>query len=235
MKAVYVVSDLHMFCRRSRWAEHLPAMHAAAERADIFVFNGDTFDFKWSVLGSVDATVRAAVRFLTEFAKRHPHCHIHVNLGNHDHVPAFVTALEKACKRVPNLSWHPYFLRVGNAVFLHGDVAIRKMTQAELEEYRAHWHKQRVQGELKNRVYDAAFRARAHVALSRMAFPSRITLRRVAAYLKDIGQDHRSGVRQVYFGHTHVPVEGKGYRGVTFYNGGAPMEGVPFRVLKAVV
>ncbi len=43
-----VLSDLHMFCRRSHWRERVPEIRRAAAACDLFVFNGDTFDFKWS-------------------------------------------------------------------------------------------------------------------------------------------------------------------------------------------
>ena len=122
MKHAYVVSDLHMFCRRSDWHHFLPEMHQAAEQADLFVFNGDTFDFKWSTT-DVSETVKLAEAFLENFCKKHPHCQFHVNLGNHDHVPELMEALEALSKRLKNLTWHPYYLRVGNSVFLHGDVA----------------------------------------------------------------------------------------------------------------
>jgi len=232
MQSAYVVSDLHMFCRRSRWESHLPAIHAAAAEADLFVFNGDTVDFKWSSLPDEAATVRAALDFFRGFADRYPACQVHVNLGNHDYHHGFIIALDQLARESRNFSWHPYYLRVGRTFFLHGDVANRKMSHRRLKRYRSGWLHHRHQGKIKNRMYDAAFRTGAHVAIARMAFPHRRTLRRVMAYLEDIGHCGESGVERVYFGHTHVPVSGVRYNGVTFHNGGAPMEGVDFNLLK---
>jgi len=236
MQTVYVVSDLHMYCKRSQWEAHLDRLHQAADLGDLFVFNGDTFDFKWTTLASVDATVERAVDFLSEFAVGHPGCQIHVNLGNHDHIPPFIQGLRKLEAEIENFSWHPYYLRVKNTVFLHGDVANWKMRHHHLERYRAAWMHHKKQGELKNRIYDAAFRAKAHVAVSRLAFlPHRRTTSRVSAYLDDVGHGPDSGVEQVYFGHTHVAVRGYRYRGVTYHNGGAPMQGMDFRLMKVKV
>ena len=224
-----------MFCRRSHWSEHMPVIERAAAECDRFVFNGDTFDFKWSELKTEEATVQAAIGFLRDFARRHPDTQIHVNLGNHDHHYQFMRALDTLCEHTGNLSWHPYYLRVGNAVFLHGDVAMRRMTQPQLERYRSRWLHERRQGGLKRKVYDALFNARAHVAVSHVAFPGRLTVRRVHDYLDEIGHGPASGVEQVYFGHTHVPVRGRQYQGVRYHNGGAPMRHMDFTVLRANV
>jgi UDP-2,3-diacylglucosamine pyrophosphatase LpxH len=231
MKTVCVVSDLHMFCKRSHWEDHLDEIEVAAANADLFVFNGDTFDFKWTTLRSVEQTVQAATDFLADLAGRFPECRFHVNLGNHDHVQGFIDALADLASRTENLTWHPYYLRMGNTLFIHGDMATRKMNQAQLEAYRTNWLHHKKQGRMKNRVYDAAFRAKAHVAVSRLVHPPQRTLERVHAYIHDIGHGEPEGVENVYFGHTHVAVDGARYGGVTFHNGGAPMKGMDFSLL----
>lgn len=234
MKRAYVVSDLHMFCRRSDWHKFLPEMHGAAADADLFVFNGDTFDFKWSTSG-VEETVKLAGAFLEGFCKKHPKCQFHVNLGNHDHVPELMQVLESLSNRLKNLTWHPYYLRVENTVFLHGDVANWKMRHKHLERYRRSWSRPKKQGKIKNTFYDTIFRAGAHVTIAKMAFPHERTLSRVQHYLQDIGHGPGSGVEHVYFGHTHVPVQGYEFGGQIYYNGGASLQGVEFSLLKAVV
>jgi UDP-2,3-diacylglucosamine hydrolase len=212
-------------------------MHAAAAASDLFVFNGDTVDFKWTALPDTAETVKRAIDFLRNFVGRHSPCQCHVYLGNHDHIQPFMDALEALSARTPNLTWHPYYLRVGKSLFLHGDAANRKMSHYDLQRYLARWleHRNKKQGKLKNRVYDAAFRANAHIAVSRLVFTPKRTMKRLDAYLDDIGQSTESGVEKVYFGHTHVPVQGTSYRGVTYHNGGAPMKGIPFRLLMARV
>lgn len=237
MQNVYVVSDLHMFCRRSQWEQHLSAIHDAAALADMFIFNGDSIDFKWSCLPTVKQTVDSALAFFRSLADKFPACQFHVNLGNHDHVQAFIQALDDLSGERTNFSWHPYYLRINNTIFLHGDVANRRMSHQQLERSRRRWdsfHNRR-QGALRNQVYDAAFRAGAHIAISKLAFPHKRTIKNLAAYLEDIGHASTHGVEQVYFGHTHVPVSGYQYGGVVFHNGGAPMEGMGFQLLKAVV
>lgn len=233
MKSFCVLSDLHMYCRRSRWEELIPEIRDAASQSDLFVFNGDTFDFKWSCLPSLDETVLAAEAFLRELALDCPRCRVHVNLGNHDHQPLFMQALDRLANELDNFTWDPYFLRVEDTLFLHGDVALKRMKHADLERYREHWRGHRRQGELRNRLYDAAFRVNLHAILPRILFRRRRTARCVRAYLEDIGHSSRQGVRRVYFGHTHVLLEGYHYRGLTFHNGGAPLDGLHFSLIRA--
>ncbi len=233
MKSAYVVSDLHMFCKRSQWEQHVLKIYDAAEKADLFVFNGDSVDFKWTSLASIPETIEQAITFFDDICKRYPNCQFHVNLGNHDFIAGFIHALEDLAKHTSNFSWHPYYLRVGSTLFLHGDVANRKMSHRQLQRYRASWCHHKKQGAFKNKLWDAAFRAGAHLAISRLAFPPKRTIKRVSSYLYDIGHTRDHGVRSVYFGHTHVPVDGRYYEGVTYHNGGAPMPGINFALLRA--
>ncbi|MFA6244267.1 MAG: metallophosphoesterase, partial [Candidatus Hydrogenedentales bacterium] len=80
----YVVSDLHLFSRRSDYSVHERHIFQAAAKADVFVLNGDTFDFRWTTLPSIDLTVVAAIRWLRALTERFPNCYFHFILGNHD-------------------------------------------------------------------------------------------------------------------------------------------------------
>ena len=233
--SAYVVSDLHMFCKRSEADFHMPAIHKAAEKADYFVLNGDTFDFRWSTLESTEATVREANRWLEKLAADHPSCHFHFLLGNHDCHHAFVHELERLVDKTPNLDWHPYYLRLGDTLFLHGDVANRKMTHCMLEASRNSWVKERQRGRTANLMHDVAFQFNVHKAVSQLAHPTKRVLRRVMAYLESMEPHIMDGVRHVYFGHTHVAMTNYAYRGLRFHNGGAPMRNVTFNILRAEI
>ena len=111
-------------------------IHGAAAKADIFVLNGDTFDFRWSCHGSTVETARKAIGWLEKLTARAPDCFFHFVLGNHDHVGVFIDELHEFAERTPNLAWHPYYVKVGDTLFLHCDVANRRMTAADLERYR---------------------------------------------------------------------------------------------------
>ncbi len=231
-RIAYVVSDLHMFSRRSEFPQHERSLRKAAGKADVFVLNGDTFDFRWTTLASIDQTVVAAIRWLRKLSRRFPNCQFHFILGNHDHVEAFIEALDDLAREVPNLSWHPYYLRMGDTVFLHGDVSDRRMTPAMLEKRRTRRQHDTTRHPVLHDIYDIALRVNLHRAAHRMKFPRKRVARRVIHYLEEAGHGRVSGIRHVYFGHTHAAMSNFRYRDLVFHNTGSPMRGLEFNILR---
>lgn len=229
----YFTSDLHLFAKRSRADEHLHAILAAAARADVFVLGGDIFDFRWSTLGSMDATVEAAICWLDLLVAHSPRCRFHYVLGNHDHHDVFVKRLDAWAAGTPNFCWDPFYFRMGNSVFLHGDVVDRKRNARRMAEVRDRRQHHRQKGNLENRLYDLAISAKVHAVTGRLKNRRRKVARRIAAYLEEIGHGPQTGVRHVYFGHTHRPMSGYRYGELAFHNGGAPIKGLDFRILEA--
>ena len=82
-----------------------------------------------------------------------------------------------------------------------------------------------------NRIYDLAFRLGVHKAVNQWAFPIDRIISRIQYYLEDIGEGEDSDTKYVYFGHTHVVVEGIERDGIRFMNGGSPMDGIRFQLL----
>ena len=233
MRSTYVVSDLHIFSPRSWAHEHMDMIAAAAAKANRFVFNGDTFEFRWTIFPTVEETADQAIRWLRDFVGAFPHCQFHYVVGNHDNVGPFVERLMRLSDETPNLSWHPYFLKLGNSVFLHGDVANRKMDAADLAEYRSRWRNDAKKGPFLDSCHELAFRFDVHKAVCRLAFPRRRVARRVTAYLEAIGHGPLTGIDHVYLGHTHRTLRDYEYRGMRFHNGGAAVKGMDFRVVRA--
>ena len=120
----YVISDLHLFTRRTVADAYRDDMHAAAARADFFVLNGDIFDFRWTTLPDIDETVAAALAWLGDFASRFPRCRFFYVLGNHDGIQPLADRLGDLAAATPNLEWSPSHVRVGRALFLHGDLPL---------------------------------------------------------------------------------------------------------------
>jgi UDP-2,3-diacylglucosamine hydrolase len=173
--------------------------------------------------------------WLDGLVTRHPHCHFHYVFGNHDSVRLFIDKLETYAKDAANLSSHHDLLRLNTSVFLHGDVADRKMTRAEFEAARRSWHFDRRRGKLVNRAYDLAFWLGAHRTIPHLVFPNEVVAERLVHYLDDIGHGRGSGVTDVYYGHTHVAVRDFHYGGIFFHNSGAPMPRLGFSILKTTV
>jgi UDP-2,3-diacylglucosamine hydrolase len=221
-----------MFSRRSEFPRHERSLYTAARKADVFVLNGDTFDFRWTTLSGIDVTVVAAIGWLRKLARRFPKCHFHFILGNHDHVTPFIEALDALTRELANLSWHPYYLRLGDTVFLHGDVSDRRMTPAMLEDRRTRREHDTTRHPMFHDLYDVALRINLHRAAHRMRFPRKRVARRVIHYLEEVGHGPVSGIRHVYFGHTHAAMSNFQYRDLVFHNTGSPMHGLEFNILQ---
>lgn len=225
----YFVSDLHLFCERSVADQHLPRLRELAADAHTFVLGGDIFDFKWSTLKSIAATAHQARLWLEELVCSFADCCFHYVLGNHDCSPQLIKELKRLAKKVSNFFWHPYTLRKGNTVFLHGDVTHDMTTHSQLEANRAKWSMKQPRRGFANMVYNGAVAMNVHGKIANAINRPQRVAERLLYYLDDVGQGVDSGVEQVYFGHTHSQLIGYQYRGVEFHNGGAPIKGLPFK------
>jgi UDP-2,3-diacylglucosamine pyrophosphatase LpxH len=234
MHDCYFVSDLHLFTSRSQAHHYRDEILRAASRAKTFVLGGDIFDFRWAAHQSLAEAVDDAVDWLEDLTTQRPHCHFHFLLGNHDYHQALIDRLGELDRRLPNFSWHRYYLRLGNNIFLHGDVADRKSTAARLAASRNRWLHDTKRGVLLSRLYDLAVRAHLHRPIPFVRYRRKRVAKRICAYLEDIRQGPVDGVRNVYFGHTHRALTNYRHGGLTFHNGGAPIKGVRFRIVRAV-
>jgi len=173
------------------------------------------------------------MRWLDELIASHPQCDFHFVQGNHDCNRRFVSALESYCTTRPNLSVHPYVLRLGKNVFLHGDAADHPaMCQLRLSKRREHWSRDENRSQVRHVLYDLAVTARLHRLAGKVAHPRRRAVHRILGYLSRIQHGPETGVEHVYFGHTHDALYNYRYRGVTFHNPGAPMPGLAFRIVE---
>ena len=197
------------------------------------MLGGDIFDFQWTMLESVDATVTAASQWLAELTAASPNCQFHLLLGNHDHHGEFIDQLDGLDQRHANFSWHPYYVRMGNSLFLHGDAADGNGCPLKLERKRMKKPVTKKRGVTANWLYDMFVRAGLHRPVPVIAYPKGRTAKRLLKYMAQIGHGPESGVEHVYFGHTHRELDNYRYGGIAFHNGGAPMQGVPFRIVAA--
>lgn len=203
----------------------------AASRSDVFVLTGDIFDFLWSTHVNPQATADAAIEWLEQLVARGPSCHFHYVLGNHDRVQALVDRLDGLVGNASNLSWHPFLLRLGNCVFLHGDALDVRASPAVLQEARSQ-HRGAVR---KSRWLDAPYQAAVHLRLHRLAlrlaFPTKGTVRKLTEYLESVSHGPDDGVTDVYFGHTHTPLLDFEHGGLRFHNPGSAIKGLRFHIL----
>ena len=218
-----VVSDLHLFARRSEGAAFLTSLENKLAATDVFVLNGDTFDFRWIAPTDREKAFAAATDDLHTLLHRHPQCTIHFILGNHDCLLGFQRALTELAATEPRFQWHPWQLRLGSAMFLHGDCAEANMDTAELQRRRAPWE----QGRQRGRIASYGCRLAEGLGLKRQlhewCFPQQRTLQRITHYLDRACPGWRQEVRDCYFGHTHLPFSGPAHEGIAFHNTGSAM------------
>ena len=234
-RAGVVVSDLHLFARRSEGDEWIEEIHTAAEEAELLVLNGDTFDFQWSRYATHEETAVAARAWIERLVSDRPDCEFHIILGNHDCVPEYCGVLEQLAMEHAHVFWHEIWFRAGSHLFLHGDMAHRRMDPAALERYRAAWQRKRRYRSYRHRLYTAVGRARVDRAFQRVYFTRRAVVRRLHHYLETLGRGVLEGISEVWFGHTHVAFRDYEYRGLLWHNTGSAVQGARFDMRRFVV
>lgn len=215
------LSDLHLFSRRSvgqqRWEQH----RSLVSTADSIVLGGDIFDFRWSRYGSLNATLAAASDWLEGAIALNPCASWIYLLGNHDCHPRMQSLLSTFCERYPRFDWSENVWRIGSSVFLHGDILDGVKSQWGIENYRKGFHDEEPQGEIGNLLYSAVIRARLHTIVPRLRYTRRQTCIRLLRYLESIDRGLHSDVRNIYFGHTHVPMNNYSFDRFRFHNPGS--------------
>jgi UDP-2,3-diacylglucosamine hydrolase len=212
----FVVSDLHIFAERSIANEHLEAIGRAARRGPCLVLNGDIFDFKWTTLKCIDSTIDQAVAWLEILSQEHPGCQIHYVLGNHDGLKPFAHRVAELCQACPNLKLHSAVLRLGNKLFMHGDLALDPGYRQGLE--RELMQSVRKKGRLMTLGYSLLTKSGSHRGISLFQVKKTQAVQ-IVAYLKH--HHLHAGITDVYYGHTHVPFHNYHYDGIAFHNTGS--------------
>lgn len=221
LRRVAVASDLHLFARRTRGRDLLRPVTEAAARTGTLVLAGDIVDVRWSTLGSAEVTARAASDWVGAVLDGAPSAEVHYVLGNHDDAPEIREALGLLAEVEDRFSWHPRHVRLGSALFVHGD----------LDRPRKSDHGQRP-GPTRERAYQAAIALHLHRAAASLAFPHRAVLRGLHRYADRLEAGGDGPIKDVFFGHTHRPMARAPYRGRRYHNGGAPIDGVDFRIVE---
>ena len=223
METGYVISDLHLFTHRTAADGYAAAMSAAAGEADFFVLNGDIFDFRWTTLPSIEATADAAIEWLDALARKHPTCRFFYVLGNHDGLEFFADRLDALAERTPNFEWRPSHLRVGKALFLHGDLPLRSRHAGAFERTLRQGGRKR--SKMSYLGYHVFMAAHMHRCAARVQGSKRFA-RRILRRLRQHGNGLAEGLSDVYFGHTHRAFSDFSLEGITFHNTGSAIRGL---------
>ena len=225
-----VVSDLHILTNRTTVHEHMDDIEAAAEAADLFVFNGDIFDFKWSTHGAFQESVAVAVAWIEDLLRRNHDCRFVFLIGNHDGLPSYKAELVRLSNDYPNMTWEEFYLRLDDKVFLHGDVCQTTGSPAELETYRLKCNEHLRDHPVLHMLYWLV----SHVGILRL-FVKMISkescARRISQYLSTVMGSEFAEIREVYFGHVHTPFTDFPHNGRIFHNTGAALKRLHLQIM----
>lgn len=219
----FVVSDLHMFARRCVADIYIPDIRRAAAGSSFLVLNGDIVDFRWTTLPTVEATVDAAIDWLADLVTNFPKCRIHYVLGNHDALEAFAERLESLALHAANFAFYTSHVRIGNALFLHGDMAFPpRQARTILRPLHRQIRRRRMPS---RKLYHGIVVIGAHKSAS-LLHSRRFWIRRILSFLNRTLGAVPEGITDVYFGHTHVPFADYEHNGIRFHNTGAAIKGL---------
>ncbi len=221
MRGGVFVSDLHLFSPRSA-AHAIPGLLAQTTTSDqCIVLGGDIFDFRWSIRGSHDLTLAAAVEWLEVLLANTGEAHLRFVPGNHDCHPEFLELLTQLANRNSRFEWYEHHFQIGNALFLHGDVLDAR---GSLSSYRARFHHEHPQTGFKHRLYDLAVGLRLHQLVPLLRHRPKLTCQRLRLLIDDLPTATTPPYERVYFGHTHAPIFGFESQNIRYYNPGAALK-----------
>ncbi len=226
------ISDLHLLSPRS--AMDLNPVWIAYQHSggELLVLGGDIFDFRWSTLGSITASLAAAETWLRQLIDDWTGRIVYLP-GNHDSHPRFLQLLDLLQSEVSDFSWEPHVVRLGTTLCLHGDLHDAG-SEAGLTKYRAQFHHEKMQPAFVQSAYNVAVTAQIHRLIPWLRNRRGKVCNKLSRQLMDM-QSHTEGINSVVFGHTHHRLDGWEVAGVRFYNPGAALrysafQPVEFRV-----
>jgi UDP-2,3-diacylglucosamine pyrophosphatase LpxH len=224
-----VVSDLHLFARRSVGASALETCRSDLRSVELLVLNGDIFDFRWSTWPNHGATQTAALAWLSGLLSDLARCQVHYVLGNHDCLPPFREGLSALSRAQPRFHWHEHSLRLGPALFLHGDCSQNWMDAGRFHNYRQAWREDRQRSPWRALAYSWVDRLGLTHRAQQWHFPRTQTVRRIAYHLDHASPGWRNGLQDCYFGHTHLPFSNWSHDGIRFHNTGSAVRTMVFQ------
>ncbi len=231
MKKGRVLSDTHFFARRSDSGVLEKEIYAVLPDCDVIVFNGDIFDFRWSTLPSLEQTIDASVGWMEKVLNMFPALGVKYVLGNHDCHQGFVAGLRRLAQQHAQFQVYEYYLQIGAAVFLHGDCANKMITFKGLKKSRSDWAKSKQWPAILAVCYQCCDRAGLTDFIHRITFPNHKIGQRIVYFLQTLPSGFPAGLKDIYFGHTHLPLTDFQWNNYTFHNSGSGIRGQKLNIL----
>lgn len=218
------LSDLHLFSRRSANLD-VSSLVDDYRRADqCIILGGDIFDFRWSTIGDLESTFETACTWFEELLANTGDCQVVFLPGNHDCQLPFLNRVQQIAATNQRFTVHQHHLRLADCLFLHGDILDAGTTLEDLERYRRKFDHAQPKPSYMHRLYDVAVALRMHRIIPRYVHLPRATCERLVRTLENLEAIDVTGVRRVFFGHTHVAIDGFKLADRCFFNPGAGLK-----------
>lgn len=220
---VLAFSDFHLFARRSRGEHLLPQIVSAVDGVDELVICGDLFDFRWSESDSIGHACERAELWLENLLRRITEKSVVYILGNHDGIEEFVPFLNALQERFTHFRWFGDYYRVGETLFLHGDIPMK--SQGQSMGPRPYKVGETIKNRLLNHLYDVITVTRT-VNLYRKCVDANRKIPFLIEALKRDSSLH--GVSRMVFGHSHHAFDSREFEGISCVNLGTGVVGYRF-------
>lgn len=239
-----VLSDLHRGAAISAMPQYETELRKTMAQYDHVVLNGDIFELfyidkryydenatgKKATTRIVRHAITSSINFLDDFLDHNPQTKLHFVLGNHENIKKFRHQLNRLQREHPNFEWSPEAIKIGDALFLHGDLPMSKATNEQRPKYGL----KHATKECGWADWLAAADAPGQAVVNLLRSPNR-AVSMVHAWLEEhdgmgtvFCRENRKkkplemdGIRHVFFGHTHVKFHNMEYGGRIYHNTGA--------------
>ena len=189
------------------------------------------FSDKGTLKSGVQNVIHAATWFTDEFLQRFPNVHLHVIGGNHESVRRFHNEFAKLQTRYPqNFEWSPEAIRIGDALITHGHLPV---SGQGLDEYPIARLREAAKDEKWRHIIN--YGSPLEHAFQRHLRPLDRAVKKIIPQFKEwektgaFSVSHEgvpeplslTGIKHIFFGHTHIKFDNLERDGISFHNTGA--------------
>lgn len=226
-KKCLVLSDLHLLTLRTKGHKYFDKIINRASECELVILNGDIFDFKWSLAGSIEDSIDIAIKWLQDLCNKLSNKEVLYILGNHDRIEPFKERLDDLKKERKLFNWHSSFMLINKSLFIHGDIPIYSkgvnLSNESIDNVSVgNWPK----AKFLSIPYEFMIRV-GFIYLYRILKSKDKSVKHIYSAIKNSISEE---ICDVYSGHSHIPYEGYIYKKICFHNTGAAIKGFKFRM-----
>lgn len=148
-------------------------------------------------------------------------------MGNHDGIEQFVKPLDSLAEKYSNFSWHPAYITIHEALFLHGDIPVRSKGVLLLE--RKLIKQKKLKGSFIN-IFYSLFTNSGMLKYYRLIHNKSKTRNSLSTTISNHKNSFNQEIKSVYFGHTHIPYNNFQFNGLVLNNLGSAIKHLPFNM-----